>query len=321
MKNTKQFTPRSFAIVGAGPVGCIVAAFLANAGYEVTLCDVVPELISPAADRGIILEGAENLQAKVTRTCNSVEDLAEYDPDVIIIAVKSNLSSLLASSIASFQREGMYVLSWQNGIDTELEMVPDLGRKAVLRGVVNLGCGLKSPCHVTIPFHHAPHFIQALDPESVVASIGIADAFSKAGLLTENTDNIVSLVWRKSILNACMNPVCALTGLTMAEAMGDPEVLNIVDQLVKECVKVARANEIQLGWGFYPYAIEYMSKAGHHKPSMLVDIETRRRTEINFINGQFVRYGKQAGIETPYNLMIMSLVKALENKRRQELFS
>jgi 2-dehydropantoate 2-reductase len=58
----------------------------------------------------------------------------------------------------------------------------------------------------------------------------------------------------------------------------------------------------------------YMKKAGYHKPSMLVDIENGRRTEIDFINGKFVQYGKQAGIETPFNQTMRALVKALEPK-------
>ena len=100
----------------------------------------------------------------------------------------------------------------------------------------------------------------------------------------------------------------------MARAMIDPIIFQIVDALIKECVKVARANEIDLGWNFYPQAIEYMSKAGDHKPSMLMDIENNRRTEVDFINGKFVAYGEQAGIETPYNITLRALVKGLESK-------
>jgi 2-dehydropantoate 2-reductase len=111
-----------------------------------------------------------------------------------------------------------------------------------------------------------------------------------------------------------MNPVCAATGLTMAQAMNDPIVLQIIEALLKECITVARANEIELGWNYFPRGIEYLRTAGDHKPSMLVDIENRRRTEIDFMNGKFVEYGRQAGIETPYNKTLRALVKALEPK-------
>jgi 2-dehydropantoate 2-reductase len=314
MGDKLNFSPQSFAVVGAGPVGCIVAAFLAKGGNDVTLCDIIPDLLKPAMDPGIILEGAENLQQKVTRTCTDIHELAKNPPDVIFITVKANANSLIASALDSFYKEGMYVVSWQNGIDTEMVFADALGPKASMRAVVNYGCGLVGPAHVRIPFHHPPHYIQELDPESTPAAVGIAEALTKCGLPTEHTDQIISMVWRKGVLNACMNPVCAVTGLTMARAMTDPIVFQVVDALAKECIKVARANEIDLGWNFYPQGIEYMSKAGDHKPSMLMDIENHRPTEVDFINGKFVEYGEQAGIGTPYNITLRALVKGLESR-------
>jgi 2-dehydropantoate 2-reductase len=170
------------------------------------------------------------------------------------------------------------------------------------------------PAHVHIPFHHPPHYIQELDSASSREAIVIAEALGKCGLDTDHTDQIISMVWRKTVMNASMNPVCAMTGLTMSRAMNDPIVYQIVDALVKECLKVSRANEINLGWDYYSQAMEYMRNAGDHKPSMLMDIEAHRRTEIDFMNGKFVEYGKRAGIETPFNQTLWALVKGLESK-------
>jgi 2-dehydropantoate 2-reductase len=100
----------------------------------------------------------------------------------------------------------------------------------------------------------------------------------------------------------------------MAEVINDPILFHLVDVLIKEGVSVARANEFRLGSSFYPYCIDYIRDAGHHKPSMLQDIEAGRRTEVDYINGKIVEYGGQAGVPTPYNTMIRGLVKALEPK-------
>jgi 2-dehydropantoate 2-reductase len=254
------------------------------------------------------------MQHKVSRTCTTVDEIADDDPDVIFITVKANALPLIASAIEGFHKEGLAVVSWQNGIDTELELAKVLGRKDVMRAVVNYGCGLAGPAHVKLPFHHPPHYIQELDPQSRDAAIAIADTLSKCGLETEHTENIISMVWRKSVMNACMNPVCAVTGLTMSRTMNDPIVYQIVDALVKECIQVARTNEIDLGWDFYPHAMEYMRNAGDHKPSMLMDIEAGRRTEIDFINGKFVEYGARTATQTPYNRTLRALVKGLESK-------
>ncbi len=309
-----SYRPKKFAVIGAGPVGGIVAAFLAKGGYDVTLCDIVPELLAPALDPGILLEGVDNFQAKVTRTTTNIDDLINDPPDVIFITVKATALPLIASALEDFVAEGRYVISWQNGIDTELELAQILGNKAVMRGVVNLGCVPLGAAHIRLAFHHRPHFLQELDPQSQDAAIAICNVLTECGLDTQHTDQVTDMVWRKSVMNACMNPMCAVTGMTMVEIIKDPITFNLVDGLIKEGIAVARANEFSLGSGYYPYAINYIKNAGNHKPSMLQDIEAKRRTEVDYINGKIIEYGLQAGIPTPYNNMIRGLVKALEPK-------
>ena len=319
------FEPKKFAIIGAGPVGCIVAAFLAQGGYEVTLCDINMALLEPALDPGIIIEGTDTLQAKVARITTRIEDLQNDPPDVIVVAVKAIALPAVASALRSFfdargetgagsSEGGPYVISWQNGIDTELLLAQQLGNRSVMRGVVNLGCVPVAPGRVRIGFHIRPHHIQELDPRSRDAAVAICKVLTDCGLDTLHSEQIRDLVWRKAILNGCMNPICAVTGKTMAELIEDPILFHLVGALIKEGVAVARANEYALGSGFYPYCIDYIKSAGHHKPSMLQDIEAGRRTEVDFINGKIAEYGAQAEVATPYNTMIRGLVKALESK-------
>lgn len=314
MKEESTYSPKRFAVIGAGPVGAIVAAFLAKGGYDVTLCDVVQSLLEPALDPGIIIEGADTLQARVARVTTSVDDIVNDPPDVIIITVKATALPLIASALENFVAEGRYVVSWQNGIDTERDLAKHLGAKSVMRAVVNYGCVPVGPAHVRIAFHHRPHYLQELDPQSRDAAIGICNALSGCGLETRHTDHIPDMVWRKSVMNSCMNAICAVTGKTMIEIILDPILFDLVDALIKEGVAVARANEFALGSDFYPYCINYIKNAGNHKPSMLQDIEAGRRTEVDYINGKIVEYGAQAGMPTPYNTMIRGLVKALETR-------
>jgi 2-dehydropantoate 2-reductase len=314
MKTASQYRPKKFGVIGAGPVGAIVAAFLTRGGYEVTLCDVIPGLLAPALDPGIIIEGTDNLLVKVAKTTTRIDELVADPPDVIVVTVKATALPLIASALEGFAAAGRYVISWQNGIDTELVLAQNLGAKAVLRGVVNYGCVPLGPAHTRIAFHHRPHFLQELDPASQETALGICNVFTECGLDTEHTDQIKNMVWRKAVLNACMNPVCAVTRKTMVETITDPFLYNLVDALIKEGVAVARANEFALGSDFYPYSLNYIKNAGNHKPSMLQDIEAGRRTEIDYINGKICEYGLQAGLATPYNTMIRGLVKALEPK-------
>ena len=312
MQEKNRYSPKKFAVIGAGPVGCIVAAFLSRGGYEVTLCDVQTNLLEPALDPGITLTGTDNFQAKVTKTTTRVDELAADPPDVVIVTVKATALPIITSALEGFIDEGRYVVSWQNGIDTELVLAERLGKKQVMRAVVNFGCILEEPAKVKLAFHHRPHYLQELDPESKEAALGICHALTECGLDTHHTTEIRNMVWTKAVNNSCMNPVCAVTGKTMFEVINDPIVFSLVQSLLKEGVQVARANELMLGPDFYIDCINYIKDAGHHKPSMLQDIEAKRQTEIDYINGKIIEYGERAGIPTPYNTSLRSLVKALE---------
>lgn len=316
-----SFTPQKFAVIGAGPVGNIVAAYLAKGGYEVTLCDLSMANLEVALDPGILVEGTDSLQTKVARITTRIEDLAHNPPDVVIVAVKATALAVVGRSLrALFAHDGRgpYVISWQNGIDTERVLANWVGARHVMRGVINFGCVPLAPGHVKIAFHHRPHHIQALDPLSQEASQVICRVFTECGLDTDHTDAIRDVVWRKAILNGSMNPVCAVTGKTMAEVVHDPVLFLLVGALIKEGIAVAQAHGLELGPGFYAYCINYLETAGHHKPSMLQDLEVGAKTEIDFINGKIVEYGTWVKVATPCHTMLQGMVKALESEAKPQ---
>ena len=312
MQEKTNYRPKRFAVIGAGPVGCIVAAFLSRGGYEVTLCDVQSTLLEAAMSPGITLSGTDNFLARVAKTTTRIDDLAKTPPDVVIVTVKATALPIITSALEAFIDEDRYVVSWQNGIDTELVLAERLGKKQVMRAVVNYGCILEGPAKVKMVFHHRPHYLQELDPGSKEAALGICHVLTECGLDTHHTNQIRNMVWSKTVNNSCMNAVCAVTGKTMFEVINDPIVSVLVDSLLKEGVKVARANELMLGPDYYLDCLEYINDAGQHKPSMLQDIEAKRQTEIDYINGKIIEYGERAGVPTPYNTTLRSLVKALE---------
>lgn len=312
MHQQTSYAPKKFAVIGAGPVGCTIAAFLCRGGYEVTLCDVQSRLLEPAMSPGITITGTDNFQASVTKTMLRIDQLANDPPDVVIVTVKATALPIIASALENIITEGRYVVSWQNGIDTELVLAERLGKSQVMRAVVNYGCILEEPANVRLAFHHRPHYLQELDPTSKDAAQGICHVLTKCSIDTHHTDQIRNMVWSKTVNNSCMNAVCAVTGKTMFEVINDPIVSVLVDSLLKEGVKVARANELMLGPDYYIDCLDYIRDAGHHKPSMLQDIEAKRQTEIDYINGKIIEYGERAGVATPFNTTLRSLVKALE---------
>jgi 2-dehydropantoate 2-reductase len=120
--------------------------------------------------------------------------------------------------------------------------------------------------------------------------------------------------WRKVIFNAATNPIGALTGLTHGRVCEDPALRRLVSGLVDEGKAVAAAQRIELD-ADPEELIDHAAKpevAYDHKASMLQDVETRRPTEIDYLNGGIVRFGDELGIPTPLNRSIWALVKGLE---------
>jgi 2-dehydropantoate 2-reductase len=309
----ESFSPNKIAVIGAGPVGCVVAAALSSAGHEVILCDLVKELLGPAMDPGIRIEGALQFTGRVAQTVTSLDALADDLPELIIVSSKATALPLIASAMESIHRPGTYVVSWQNGLDTERVLADHLGAEWVMRVATNFGATLLAPAHVNVGFHQPPHWLQETHESGRQVAEAVCELLNAAGLPTEHSECLVNQIWKKTILNAAMSSVCAVTGRTMAQTMRDPFLRELVDKLIKEGIKVARANEIHLGWDYYRYAINYVKGAGDHKPSMLVDIEKGRITEAEYINGQIAIYAEIAGLEAPYNIMMRALVKALES--------
>jgi 2-dehydropantoate 2-reductase len=142
----------------------------------------------------------------------------------------------------------------------------------------------------------------------------LADACTRAGMPAQAVRDARGPQWRKVIFNAATNPLGALTGLTHGRVCEQPPLRRLVTQLVDEGKAVAQAQAIALD-ADPEELIDYAARpdvAYDHKASMLQDVEARRHTEIDYLNGGIVRFGDDLGILTPLNRAIWSLVKGLE---------
>lgn len=304
------------AVIGAGPVGQVVAAVLASAGETVVVCEISEEIRGSLERTGIRLQGERNLTVGPDRflaLLPSVDQLERHSVDIVFLCVKATAIPLVASVLAEVLPPTTTVVSWQNGIDTEREISKQVPATQIVRAVVNYGVSGGPPAEaVVVSFEHPPHQVQEMVPEGRERATAVSAILSVAGLATQRAENLQAMVWKKAILNAALNGLCGMTGLNMAEATRDPYAWALAEQVLKESITVARSNEIWLGSGFFDWAREYMRTAGPHRPSMLLDLDAGRRTEIDYINGKIVEYGKRAGVTTPYNETMVAMVKARE---------
>ena len=120
--------------------------------------------------------------------------------------------------------------------------------------------------------------------------------------------------WRKVIFNAASNPIGALTGLTHGRVCERPDVRALISWLVTEGKAVATAQGIVLD-ADPEVLIDHAARpdvAYGHKASMLQDVEARRPTEIDYLNGGIARFGRELGVPTPFNDTITALIKGVE---------
>ncbi|HLX21233.1 MAG TPA: ketopantoate reductase C-terminal domain-containing protein, partial [Gaiellaceae bacterium] len=143
----------------------------------------------------------------------------------------------------------------------------------------------------------------------------LADACTRGGMPTKAVADARGPQWRKVIFNASTNPIGALTGLTHGRVVERPDLRTLVTGLVDEGKAVAAAQGIVLD-ADPEELIDHAAKpevAYDHKASMLQDVEARRSTEVDYLNGGIVRFGREHGVPTPLNQAIWALVKGVED--------
>jgi 2-dehydropantoate 2-reductase len=303
-----------FGIIGVGPVGGIMAAHLAKAGHKVTLVDILKSHLDEIKKNGLTITGYKEMNVPFSEDniCYDIDELNNKNVDIIFISVKAFVLPQILPMLKSVVKPDVTFISLQNGLDNE-EFIADIfGKKNTLRIVVNYAGNLIDNGRIRMSFFNTPNYIGTIDPAATKRAQEIAEVITASDLETAFTSEIKKYEWEKIILNAALNPVCALTRRTMKQMMEYPETKNLAEAILREGIEVAKANDIYFKDDFLEFCMNYLDEAGHHKTSMHVDIEKKNPTEIGFINDKIVKYGEARGIPTPVNSTIVSLIRGSE---------
>jgi 2-dehydropantoate 2-reductase len=298
-------------IVGCGAVGSLFAAHLAQLeDVEVWAYDASHEHVDAINQNGLRLTGAGDLVGRPRAT----SDAAELPTcDFGIVATKAMHTAAAISATAHAFANGC-VATVQNGLGNEEALAEHVER--VIRGTTFPAGKILEPGVVqwdvkgdtTLgPFEPQPAPLAEIER--------LADACTRGGMPTAAVADARGPQWRKVIFNASTNPIGALTGLTHGRVCERPDLRQLVSGLVDEGKAVAGAQGIELD-ADPEDLIDHAAKpevAYDHKASMLQDVEARRTTEIDYLNGGIVRFGREHGVPTPLNQAIWALVKGVED--------
>ena len=296
---------------GTGAMGGLYGARLAEAGHDVTLVDVHSDAVARVNRDGLRLDsatGSDMIRVPATTDPSTVGVV-----DVVIVFVKCYDTEAATRSVLPAIGDDTVVLSLQNGWGNAARIADIVGADRVAVGVSYNSATVLGPGHV----RHAGTgrtFLGELDGRVSERVARIATALDDAGLEAEATGEVLLQVWSKLALNVCTLPTSAVLRFTADQLVADANVRELMREILAEAVAVANARDIPLDFDErWAKITDILTRAVGGKASRLQDVESKRRTEIDVINGAVAEMGAEAGIPTPYNETMTLLVKTIED--------
>lgn len=300
------------AILGAGAMGSAIGALLHEAGHAVTLIDVSRPAIEAVNARGLII--ADKAGNQRTVRVPITDQPASIGPvDLLIVFVKCYQTGDAVQSALPIIGPDTTVLSLQNGWGNGPRIAQLVGADRVVLGVCYHSATVIAPGHV-LHAGQGKTFIGEMDGRERPRLHAIAKTFNDSGIAVETSGQVLKEIWSKLALNVATLPTSSTTRITADRLLDAPEMRSLMQDLLREVVAVANAQDIPLDFDERWAAITGLLRklAPGTKGSMYQDIENRRRTEIDVMCGAVVEAGARLNIPTPCNRAMIGLLKGME---------
>jgi 2-dehydropantoate 2-reductase len=309
---TMTIATMNIGVVGCGAMGSIYAGLLAEAGNGVIAVDTNREHVAAINQRGLRISGASGdrtirLEAHLVPPARVM--------DLVIVAVKAAHAGDAAAAARPLIGPETRVLTIQNGLGAADAVAAAVGGERLIVGVAQgFGASLPAPGHA----HHNDMKAIRMGAYGTLAHRRVeevAAVWREAGFDAAAVTDILAMQWEKLICNVAYSAPCALTGLTVGAVMDDPDVGPVSRAAASEAWSVARA----LGIGIAvedPVVLvrEFAARMPAAKPSVLLDVEAGRISEVGVINGAVPLQARKVGLEAPVNAALTGLVRALERR-------
>jgi 2-dehydropantoate 2-reductase len=316
-------------VVGAGAIGGLVGARLALGGESVTLLDLPPVLEAIGRDglRLIEPDGTDRV-VRPARLAATGQDAGPQD--VVFLAVKAHQLPEVAGHLPAMTGPGTVFTTLQNGLPWWYFqrhggpfgghrigcLDPRGGLAAAVAPERIIGCVAYPASEVLAPgvIHHVEgdRFpVGELDGSESPRAAQLAELLGRGGFRSRVLTDIRGEVWLKAVGAAAFNPLSALTGLTLAEICGRPDTRARAMALMQEAQAVAAALGVTLRVPLEK-RLEGAAAVGHHRTSMLQDLEAGRPLELDALVLAVVELGRLAGVATPELGRVYAEVRALE---------
>jgi 2-dehydropantoate 2-reductase len=297
-------------VIGAGSIGSLFAGHLATV-TDVLVLTRREDHARALNDKGLHVSGRHDFTARVTAAADPGR-LPDFD--LGIIATKAGgLEGAADALVGRF--DGATIMTVLNGLGAE-QIVRRRGDWPLVSAVTFMSGTKHSDTHVEYILDTAT-WLGPYEDTPFERVQEIADLIVASGLKAEALPDLVPAQWSKLIFNATVNGVAALTGLRHDAHFADesePSGLgHLVHELVDEGKSVAAAAGVELYDDPWEMNVLATRRGSAHYPSMLEDVDARRPTEVELINGALVREAQRVGVEAPLHTAVYRLVKAKED--------
>jgi len=297
------------AVIGAGAIGGVVAAFLAaETRHEVTVCLRPPSAGGTPINRLVVRRADGSEVVANPRFVSHPDDLAGVGvgaaADVVLLATKAYQSEAARPWLDRLCRPGTVVAVCQNGIDQVERVQPLVPRATVIAVVVHLAADRVAPDQIR---QASPANFIVPDNEAGRAVAALAEGSS---LRFKPSADFATAAWNKLLINAVVGAIGALT-IRDISVMGRHDVRAAALVLAEEVAAVGRAE----GADFAPDTAQRMldkiaGRAPGHLSSIAADRRDGRPLEWEARNAVVSRLGRRHGIPTPTNDLVTALLRA-----------
>lgn len=316
------------AIVGAGAIGSLLGGILARAGEEVTLVGRRAHM-QAIRENGLWVDGVMGeFQVEV----KTAEKLA-FKPEMIFLTSKTQDVERLCHLILPYAG-GIPIIITQNGIHSTTIASSILEKDQIIGCILLLNARFMSLGKVTY-VNKSPIIIGEVFSQNGSRIKTVQSLLSNVAE-TYITNNIIGAQWTKLFINAMSNSLDGLTGLRLHEIIEHPVLIAIGVHVLKEAMQVFEETGIKLEklpgvpislfkmllktpTPLAGFILKRMMKAKGDPDIMtstLQSLKKGNRTEIDYLNGEFVALGEQVQTPTPYNSKVVELVHQVEKSQR-----
>ena len=323
------------AIIGVGAIGGYVGARLAHCGEDVTFIARGANL-EALKSRGIRLLMGDGSEQAVQHVKATADYAAAGPQDLVILAMKAHQVEAVAPQVPKLFGPDTAVLPMQNGIPywyfhahggalagTQIKSVDPNGVIAkhvpcerVIGCVVYPATELIS--HGVIKHVEGNRFpVGEPDGSTSERVTRVSECLIRGGLQAPVLADIRAEIWLKLWGNLTFNPISALAHATLAGICQYPLSRDLARDMMSEAQTIAN----KLGITFrvpIEKRIAGAERVGHHKTSMLQDVEARRTLEVDALLGSVVELARLTDTPTPHLNTVYALTKLLAKSLEED---